>query len=316
MANVQYQYHYYRLYDDKRFDVAFKKSFDFISPRAGVNYNLNQNIGLFASVSTSSRHPAFKDIYDPTDYWSNPAYKPDNFRAIGLGWDYIGKEIKPEKLLDFELGSDFKFDAGAIPISGSLNLYRMQITDEILPYAGQIDDMGYPISGNADKTLHQGVELSADAAISKTLTIGGNVSANDDHFVKYKEYGFDYDNWVALEYDRSDKRIGGFPKAIANYSINWAHSSLQLGLNGNHIGSQYIDNGETYKLNSFNLLGGTIAYDLGHLLGFRALLATARINNIANLKYAAAAYIDYDDNLPRYMVGAERNFYLSLKASF
>jgi outer membrane receptor protein involved in Fe transport len=192
----------------------------------------------------------------------------------------------------------------------------MQITDEILPYAGQIDDMGYPISGNADKSIHQGVEFSLDAALPSNFSISGNISVNDDHFEKYVEYGFDYDNWVSLEFDRSGNRIGGFPDAIANYRIEWGKRDLGIELNGCYIGQQYIDNGQGYKLNSYSLLGAVVSYDLGRISGLRSLQITGRINNLTNKKYVASAYIEPDDNLPRYIVGAERNAYLSLKASF
>jgi iron complex outermembrane receptor protein len=316
MANIQYQRHSYELFDDNRFGVGFKRSFDYLSPRGGVNFRIGPSLDFFASISTSSRHPAFKDIYDPTDYWSNPSYKPDNYRVVGAGWDFVGKEVKPERLLDFELGSDFKARLNAVAVQGTINLYRMQITDEILPYAGQIDDMGYPISGNAEKTIHQGLEFSCDAAFPANLILAGNFSVNDDHFQRYVEYGFDYENWVALEYDRSGKRIGGFPEAIANYRIEWTKGDLALGLNGSYIGRQYIDNGQTHRLDPFHLLGTVISYELGRLAGLRSLVATARINNVADKKYVASGYIEPDDNQPRYIVGAERNAYISLKASF
>lgn len=316
MANLQYQRHNYKLEDDKRFNVTFNRDYDFISPRGGINYRVNENVNVFVNASTTSRQPAFKDIYDPTDYWSNPDYKDTNFVEAADGWEFVGKELKPEKLFDLELGADFNKKTDNLVFKGSVNLYRMQINDELIPYAGQIDDNGYPISGNADETIHQGLELSFDAFIQNELSLTGNLSLNDDHFVSYKEYGFDWDNWVPIEYDRSEKRIGGFPKMLANYRLSYILDHLDFGISGRYVGKQFIDNGEEHELDAYHILNADISYDFGHLIGFNSLKATLRINNLTDTEYEAAGYIEEDDGLPRYMVGAERNFYVSLSTTF
>jgi len=316
MLNLQYQRHNYKLEDDERFDVTFDRTYDFFTPRAGIHYQVADNANIYFSASQAARHPAFKDIYDPTDYWSNPYYKPENFLADGSAWAFDGPELDPEKLFDLELGVDYKYSIQDIQLYTELNLYRMQIKDEIIPYAGQIDDNGYPISGNADNTLHQGVELSLQALLGKKLTFDGNVSFNDDHFVDYIEYGYDYDAWESITYDRSNMRIGGFPSMLANYRFSYDFGALELGLGGQYVGKQYIDNGEQYELDSYHILNGDITYNLAKLVGVNSLKLVCRIQNIANTEYEQAAYIEPDDGLPRYMVGAERNYFVSLKTEF
>jgi iron complex outermembrane receptor protein len=315
LANLQYQRHFYRLLNDRRFDVVFKRNFDSLSPRVGVSLNLVSDFRIYGSISTASRQPAFKDIFDPTDYWSNPGYKPDNFRWGGGAWDYAGKELKAERLLDYELGTDFSVNRYMLPIDGGINLYRMEITNEILPYAGQIDDMGYPISGNAEKAIHQGVEISVKGQLPYNLAAWGNLSFTDDHFARYKEYGFDYDNWVAIEYDRSGKRIGGYPEYLSNARIEWNDKGISCGLNARFVGTLFIDNGEQHRLGSFSQYDMDLSYQLGSYFGLKRLLFAFRINNVSDEKLVPSAYIEPDDNLPRYIVGAERNVYFSLKAS-
>ena len=315
-ANLQYQRHNYKLDNDKRFRVTFNRNYDFFSPRTGINYKISPAINIFANVSIASRQPAFKDIYDPTDYWSNPDYKPGNFTDRGQSYIYKGKELKPEKLYDFELGTEFTKKASEYTAEGGINLYRMQIKDEIVPYAGQLDDNNYPISGNAPKTIHQGVEFSGKAKIKNELSFGLNLSINDDHFVDYREYGFDWDGWQPLEYDRSNKRIGGFPAMLANYYINYSIKGVEFGVSGRYVGKQYIDNGEQYELPSYHVQSGQLAYDFGWLLNAGSLKAVLRINNLTNTEYSQAAYIEEDDGQPRYIVGAERNFYISITAGF
>jgi iron complex outermembrane receptor protein len=320
VGNIQYQYKDYRLYNEGRFNVKFKRNFDYLSPRFGANYQAAEQIGIYASISTASRPPAFKDIYDPQDYWSNPEYKPANFTATGNGWKFIGKSLVPEKLLDFEAGANLNVKSDFLAMTGSVNYYWMQMRDELIPYAGQIDDNGQPISGNADKTLHQGLEISFNSQLINGPRISGNISLNDSKFTDYTEYGFDYDLWQSITYDRSGMTIGGCPDILANYRIDYSFNVpslgiIYLGLGGRYVGKQYIDNGEEYRLDGYHLLDGDISYDFGSLIGFNSLKASLKVNNITNKKYVASAYMDSPGE-PRYIVGAPTNYYISLNSAF
>ncbi len=310
LGNVQYQFHRYDMGDDRRFGVTFKRDFDYLSPRGGINFRVNENVSAFATIATASRQPALKDIYDPTDFWSSPPMRPDNFVRIPGGWSYIGKELKPEKLLDYELGAQLAYGTGDWNLRGSVNLYRMEIRDELIPYAGQLDDMGLPISGNAEKTLHQGIELSAQM---KTGWFGldGNFCFNDDRFIDYIEYDYYGDTL-----DRSGNRIGGYPRMIANLRGTVSAHRFTFGIQGRFVGSQFIDNAEQYRLDSYLVIDGDLTAELPLPDRYGEYVLSLRINNAGNRKYAAAAYIEPDDGLPRYMAAAERNLYLSLKAAF
>jgi iron complex outermembrane receptor protein len=315
MLDLQYQFYRYELSGDDRFNVGFTRDYNFIAPRAGLNYRVNENITTFANLSTASRQPAFKDIYDPTDYWSNPFYKPENFTTIGGGYLFDGKALDPERLIDLELGGGYRGRLADNDLDLKLNLYYMQVSDEIIPYAGQVDDNGYPISGNADKTIHQGIEFSARMNTRVNVGFFGNFSVNDDHFVDYVEYGFDWVNWVPIEYDRSGNRIGGFPSMLASYGATYGFRNIDLGFYGRFAGEQYVDNSEddSRKLDSFHVNDLMISYDFGSEFGLGKTAFTFRANNLFDIKYVTSGYIEEDDGLPRYMVGAEQNFFLSLE---
>lgn len=314
MVDLQLQYYKYDMSDDHRFNVTFGKSYSFVTPRFGLNYAVNDDLTVFGNVSTAARQPAFKDIYDPTDYWSNPFYKPLNFRPIGGGYEFEGKGLDPERLFDIELGSSYRAVIDENRLDLKLNLYRMQISDEIIPYAGQVDDNGYPISGNADKTLHQGAELSARIDTRYDVSLFGNISVNDDHFVDYAEYGFDWVNWVPIEYDRSGNRIGGFPSMLGSYGVTYRYKPASFSLFGRFVGKQFLDNSEDdeKKLDAFHVLDLVGSMDIGNEFGIGSMILSLRVNNIFDTKYSAAGYIEPDDGLPRYMVGAERNFFASI----
>lgn len=307
MAGLQYQRHNYKLSDDLRYDVSFDRSYDFISPRLGILYKPGKTTDLYISASMSSRQPTFQDIYDPQDYWSNPIFRRVNFEYADGAYSYIGKELKPEKLFDLELGGNILRKISAVDLRADFSFYRMEIRDELIPYAGQIDDMNLPVAGNAEKTLHQGAELSISADYNRQVTIKTNICANNDHFVSYSEFG-----WDGQPVDLSGNRIGGFPDILANYQLVVRPRGIELGLRGVYFGRQYIDNTQQNEIDSYNLFNFDISYDFGKLLEANSLKASVRIQNLFDKKYVQAGYSDWNDGLPRYMVGAERNVFISL----
>ena len=319
IADLQYQYYRYELYDDRRFNVTFDRDYDFIAPRFGLNYRFNDITSVFANVSTASRQPAFKDIYDPTDWWNSVVFYPDRFSGTASDYDYVGFELNEEKLLDFELGANHHFDINSNHFDLGLNLYRMQITDEIVPYAGQIDDNGYPLTGNAEKTIHQGVEFSAKFKSDMGLSVSSNISINDDKFDNFTEYVRDWSVWpdTLIVYDRSGNRIGGFPAMLANYGISYKYDIVTAGLLGRFVGEQYLDNSEddSRKLDSYHIIDFIASANVGKYLGYKSIKLNVRVNNVLDEEYEAAGYIEPDDpdNPVRYIVGAERNFFLSLE---
>jgi len=315
MADIQYQYYRYELYDDKRFNVTFERDYDFIAPRFGLNYRFTDNSSVFANVSTASRQPAFKDIYDPTDWWNSAVFYPERFDTTNN--EYIGFELNEEKLLDFELGANHRLNINSNRLDLGLNLYRMQITDEIVPYAGQIDDNGYPLTGNAEKTIHQGIEFSARFKSDMGFSVSGNISVNDDKFDDFTEYVRDWSAWpdTLIVFDRSGNRIGGFPAMLANYGISYKYDIATAGLFGKFVGEQYLDNSEddSRKLDSYHIVDFAASVNVGKYLDYKSINLGFRVNNLLDEEYEAAGYIEVDDGEPRYMVGAERNFFLSLE---
>jgi len=103
---------------------------------------------------------------------------------------------------------------------------------------------------------------------------------------------------------------------LANYRLAYIINDLMFGINGKYVGKQYIDNGEDYKLNSYHIQNFDIAYDFGRLIGINSFKASFRVNNVSDTEYEQAAYIEEDDGKPRYMVGADRNFYFSISTEF
>jgi len=79
--------------------------------------------------------------------------------------------VKKEELIDYELG--FGYTSGIWILK--TNFYLMSFENEIVAYGGANED-GSPIRGNADKTIHRGVEVSGFVQLPVNFDFSGNFS--------------------------------------------------------------------------------------------------------------------------------------------
>ncbi|MBP1679002.1 MAG: iron complex outerrane recepter protein, partial [Bacteroidetes bacterium] len=143
MANVQYAYNAYRLYQEKFVGTDFTVPYHFVNPRVGVNYNISTAWNTYASVAYTSREPRLKNLYDAAEA-STPAswgsVTPQFEQRPDGSYEFDQPLVKPERLLDVEVGVGFRGDGAA----ASANVYWMEFSDEIVR-SGQVDRFGQPV---------------------------------------------------------------------------------------------------------------------------------------------------------------------------
>lgn len=318
MTDLQIRHHNIKLKNEKRYLVEFERKYTFVTPRAGINYNLTDAVNVFANVSMAKREPAFKDIYNPQDYWISPINLPKNFLKDGNLYKYVGKELKPEKLVNYEIGSGYRTDN----INLKLNLYLMDFRDEIIP-TGQIDDNGVPISGNAEQSVHRGVELTGRFNLFENLYIEGNISFNDDRFIKHSEYIVT--DWnttppTTKEIIYNNKRLGGFPSNLSNLRLTYNFANLSFPLRASihlqNVGRIYLDNTENKQvaISPFSVLNGSIAYELKNISDNFDVEINLIGNNLLDRLYESGGYVE--DGIPYWIPAATRNVFLTMKVRF
>src|SRR5262249_15808057 len=174
--------------------LSFDQRYVFGLPRVALAWARGAG-SAFASWSYASREPSFQDLYDGEGPGNLPLFKyaipPSNFS---------NPLIHPEHVNDYTLGGTWRSggsgapSAGTSAISATLNLFRMDFRDELV-FAGQFNtDLGYPILGNAARSVHQGAEiaLKGERGFLHDIraSLEGNATLSDNHFVKYREvYG-------------------------------------------------------------------------------------------------------------------------------
>ncbi len=312
---------------DDRFDgVRFDQSYDFFLPRLGARWNAGGKLSLFAAAGHSRREPAFRDLFD----------------GEGVGNAALivnGKPlVQPEQLDDYELGVDWLGLHDTAKIARlEANLFRMDFRDELV-YAGQFNtDLGYPIIGNAARSIHQGIELSASWLMDRpevsrafsaspatsylgqpfTMAISANATLSDNHFVHYTEH---YGPTAADDVSYDGKAIGFFPAVMSNVDVRGGWRGATLGLTTQVAGRIYLDNTESKDAS----IGPRAVLDLdgGYRLplsGGGAATFGVRVFNLLDRRYSTTGYMDYDalgNLVPQFIPAATRHWLGELRVEF
>jgi iron complex outermembrane recepter protein len=300
MADLQYAYSRYHLYDEKFVQTDFAVPYHFLNPRLGLNYNIDDRWHAYISLAYTSREPRLKNLYDAAEA-STPASwgaVVPQFAVEANGRLNFGAPlVKPEALFDLELGGGF----GNESVQASANVYWMEFADEIVK-SGQVDRFGQPITGNADRTRHIGLELSGMTRPVDNLEITGNVTISRNRLIRHT----DYSTGSALTLDGNP--IAGFPDVLANMRLTYRHDHLMLSLSGRYVGKQYTDNfsNEGHTVDPFFVSDASGSFTFERVFSDVDLMLRLQVNNVFDTLYAT-----YGEGA-QFFVGAERNMYFGL----
>ncbi|MEK6572646.1 MAG: TonB-dependent receptor, partial [Bacteroidota bacterium] len=181
MLNLQYVYNQYRLYDEEFIGTDFTVPYHFVNPRVGLNYNISDEWNTYASFSRTSREPRLKNLYDAGE--SSGGQTPQFEINPNGSYNFEKPLVVPEKLNDIELGFGYTTDRLRVGV----NLFWMDFHDEIIKRGG-LDRFGQPRTGNADRTRHQGVEITGLLRVGGNLELAGNASFSKNELTSYTSY--------------------------------------------------------------------------------------------------------------------------------
>ncbi len=299
---------------------AYTVKYHFLNTSLGISFTPRKRSQFYLNIARQSREPADNELFDlwngPDDIGKTPLFAQsdtvyaDNGEIAYIKWQK--PFVKPETLIDFELGSRLKTEFADI----NFNVFYMMFNDEIVPYGGA-DEEGNPIRGNADKTIHRGIELSFHTHSFYNFKMIGNVAYNENYYKKFILHTWD-ENWNPITKDYSGKKIAGFPSTIAKYSLIYNLNNLKLIGEINWYGKQYLDNEnlESRIISSYYLLNANMIYNLPKYKYLSSAKLNLKLNNILNKKYETAGYYDDWEGKNYYWPGAEFNMYLGMKVSY
>jgi iron complex outermembrane receptor protein len=302
LAGLTWTSHTYEMYDDRIKDVEFDESFSYFLPRLGVAFHPNDRWSFYGNVSRGGREPAFRDIYDPQDYWAPPP-----------------QDLDPEELTDYELGARYTWPTGG----ANLNLYFLDF-DNAIVWAGGLDNNGDPVTANGAVTEHKGVEVDVEWAPHPRWAGSLSLAWADNTIVEFEE-----NIWGGGSMDHSGNTLPVSPEWLGTIELRGGAGPVDGFLQLRFVDDFFLDNTEDmrkfpevrddpdyiHRINpAYTVLDLGIEADLGRgvaqLISARRVALKLRINNLTDRLYTTFGY--FDGYQPVWIVGATRNAYLGV----
>jgi iron complex outermembrane receptor protein len=238
----------------------------FFNPKLGARYDLSSTTGVYASAGLSRREPARSDLFGGEDNASLP---------------YDLHAVRPERLLDFESGWDYRGASSSI----HANIYAMEFRNEIAS-TGELSPIGALLRRNVDRSYRRGVELEYSWQAASRVRLRGNANVSRNRIHTWTQF---YDVYAAEGYPTGSEPITFHdvnpvltPTVIVNQTIEFAPSSkTTFGLTARHVGRSYLDNtnNPSFVAPAFTTFEAIGAFAIGHDMSIRV-----QINNLLNNK--------------------------------
>jgi iron complex outermembrane recepter protein len=285
MADIQCAYSAYRLYDEQYVGTDFTKPYLFLNPKFGINYAASENLRAYATISRTSREPELKNLYNAAEA-STPvswgAVTPQfGLKADGT-YDVTSPLVTEETMNAAEFGAGYTTEE----LSVSLNAYIMEFDNEIVK-SGRVDRFGQPVTGNAEKTVHRGIELSAHWHPVPAIDVSGNAAFSRNIFIHHTEFELDA-QYAAVPIVLDQKRISGFPDLIANVRVTLRLEPVAVSCAVRHVGKFYTTNREEEQrtVDAFSVAECSASYTVSNVFSLRSIELRCEVSNLFDKLYA------------------------------
>ena len=295
MADLQLIRNRYGIRNEKYLGNDFSLPYFFANPRVGLNYNMNDEWSSYVSLAYTSREPTLRNLYAAEDSYFGAT--PQFSLIDGTGrYDFTAPIAKPERLLDAEMGAKFKSSSARL----TANLFWMEFTHELLK-SGQVDIFGQPVTWNADRTRHVGLEVDGAAALGELFTINGNFTLSRNRLVHYSVI----ENGILVYLDHNP--IAGFPDIMGNVRLSYKDGPAMVSTLVKYVGSFYTDNfkNEENKNDAYTVCDVQALFTLQKIAGVELILR-AEVDNLFDRLYFASG----EGNA--FFPAAERNYILGM----
>lgn len=234
-----------------------RRSYREFSPRLGLLWESDPSWQAFLNLSRAAEVPTFAEL--------NPTADP------GFA------DLATQKSVTAEIGARGRADG----LIWSVSLYRATLRDEL-----QLFDVGnnQTQARNADRTIHQGLELGLDARLVQGIFAGG--PEPDALWLRqaytYSDFAFDGDE----SFGGND--LPGAPEHYYRAELAYEHpSGILLSLNTEWVPRGYfVDNANTIRTEDYALLGLRVRYQVSQDL---SLFVEAR--NLLDRKYISSTSV-------------------------
>lgn len=295
--------YYYATMTDDTDEDDYEKTYDFLSPKAGINYNITENINILSNFSIAYKEPRVTDWYSRSGGPdANQTYYDDNGAEVVV-------ELDPEKATTIEFGAGYS----GIGWNVNANYYMTTYEDKI---ESSLQQNGEYLTVNAGEAEHKGLELEAamdmgnlDASLAVTMGENRWTKMNVD-----KIFHIDADEIVGKVVPYAPEQMANF---AVGYTIPLENSHFRIGFSGNWWDEYYAtysnmytpDNNDPFddvlgeeieaKLPSYLAINSDLSYNF--ILGGKEATLRLDLKNINNKEdnymraYESADYGRTDD---------------------
>ena len=234
------------------------KTYDRVSPKAGLVYTPVKNLSFSFSYSEGVRIPTVDELFAQGPFGSNP-------------------DLKAMTSRNFELGAKTRLQDW---LEASLALFYTPVRDEIL-FIVTDPLLFFGRNENISRTLRRGIELSLKARYQKWL----------DGFINYTAMKATFETDVLLFSGqvRKGDDLPLVPRHRVGVGINtYPIEGLTVSLFGNYVGSQFMQSDEpnqAKKINDYFVLNSRVAYQWKQWTGY------VNFNNLTNRKYSTSGIL-------------------------
>jgi iron complex outermembrane receptor protein len=244
--------------------------FNIWSPKAGLLWNVDPTWQVFGNISRSAEVPSFGESTAPSP--SDP-----NNPVIPFF------QIKPQIATTYEIGTRMKRPDYA----WELTAYRASIRNEL---QCQYQSFGNCTVTNLDRTIHQGIEAGAGAAIFKGIFNNGPAPDKLWLNLAYTFNDFRFDNDATF----GNNLLPGAPRHYLRAELLYKNpTGFYFGPNVEWVPQAYfVDSANTLKTEAYALLGLKAGFDNGGPISAyiegRNLTNKAYISSVSIINQASA----------------------------
>ena len=258
-------------FDNDLNNITQNAQLAFFNPKAGINYQFNNNNKIYAFAGIGNKEPNRNDYTNST-----PNSRPEH-----------------ERMLDVELGYALSIDR----LKMNVNFYNMHYKNQLI-VTGELNDVGAAIRQNVEDSYRRGMEISGDLRILKNLNWKFNATLSDNKIASFHEYIDDWDTWGKVDSIYTNTDIAFSPSIIASSQLVYSPFNsdkkgvLELAFITKYIGEQFIDNTSSIyaKLDDYVVNDFRMSYSIKNKL-FKEIILSSWIRNLFNKNYISNAWI-------------------------
>ena len=297
MGDLQIVRNRYAISHEKFLGNHFSVSYLFANPRLGVNFNLSERLNGYLALARTSREPRLRNLYAAEDsyFGATPQFAADTSTGR-VRYDFDRPLAKPEHLVDIEAGVRH---AGA-RLGAGANVFWMEFTDELIK-SGQVDIFGQPVTGNAPRSRHIGLELDLALDLGGAWALGANAALSRNRLARYSVVE------GSSRVDLGGNSIAGFPDLLGNLRVTYRRPRFVASVLAKYVGPFYTDNFESaaHRNDAYHVTDLSVLYTTPRVANADVILR-GEIRNIFNRLYFASG------EGAAFFPAAERNYLIGL----